>query len=133
MPCKGSHVVIISMFLGIIAQSSDPSHCAVAYIMYISYSLLYRILYIKYSLLKLHSSAQSEAQYNNGVIRNNYGIRLRLSCLRNHHLDLKKKQKNVKIIHSFQNRTPFHYLTTKHVKALVKRFFINQKQNKMLF
>ena len=95
MPCKGSHVVIISMFLGIIAQSSDPSQCAVAYIMYISYSLLYRILYIKYSLLKLHSSAQSEAQYNNGVIRNNYGIRLRLSCLRNHHLDLKKKQNNI--------------------------------------
>ena len=43
--------------------------------------------------MKLDSSVQSEVQYNNDVIRNNYGTRLRLSCLRNHHIDLKKKTK----------------------------------------
>ena len=86
-----------NVFMDYCPVSGDPSQCAVAYIMYISYSLLYRSLYIKYSSLKLHLSAQSEAQYNNDVIRNNYGIRLRLSCLRSHHIDLKKKKKYIYI------------------------------------
>ena len=42
-------------------------------------------LYItKDRLLKLQQRAELEEQYNNYDLRNNYGMRLKVSCLRNH-------------------------------------------------
>ena len=38
----------------------------------------------KDELLKLQQRAQLEEQYNNDVLKNNCGIRLKVSCLRNH-------------------------------------------------
>ena len=50
-----------------------------------SLSLPYIYIYItKDRLLKLQQSAQLEEQYNNDGLRNNYGMRLKVSCLRNH-------------------------------------------------
>ena len=49
------------------------------------YICIYIYIYIyKDSLLKLQQSAQLVEQYNNDGLRNNYGMRLKVSCLCNH-------------------------------------------------
>ena len=53
---------------------------------YISISI-YLSIYLSITrdrLLKLQQSAQLEEQYNNDVSRNNYGVRLKVSCLCNY-------------------------------------------------
>ena len=56
------------------------------YIYYhVSYSELSIYRYItKDRLLKFQLSAQLEVQYNNDGLRNDYGMRLNVSCIHNH-------------------------------------------------
>ena len=64
--------------------------CARLYIyIYYIYIYLYRYIDItKHGLLKLKQSAKLDEQYNNDGIRSNFGIRLKVSCLRNNQVHI---------------------------------------------
>ena len=88
--------------------------------------------------MKLLQRAELEEQYKNDGLRNNYGMRLKVSCLRIYQayiwlLFLKNNNAGyslniIQAIHSSQNCTLSHYRTMHHLEALAERCCIDQKQ-----